>query len=357
MKHIYRWMLFVVWLLFVSCAPLAALAAPTPGATPAFPPTSTVTFPPALTPTASPSPTPTLTTTPDPYGGLTIADLSARGYGGGALQVVQALGDSGSFTRSLVTFPSDGLTIYGFMNAPKGEGPFPVVVVVHGYVNPVVYQTLTYTTRYADALARAGYLVIHPNLRGYPPSDDGPNRFRVGFAVDVLNLLALIRSQGGQPGLLEQADPGRIGLWGHSMGGGITIRVIAVDPAVRAAVVYGSMSGDDRLNYERIYTVFSNGSRGLEELNTPVEDFERISPIFFLERVQAAVSVHHGEADTQVPPEWSQDLCHRLQELNKVVECFSYPGQPHTFQGEVDQEFIRRTIDFYNRYLKGSQER
>jgi len=353
MKHFYRWMLFAVWLLFVSCAPLAALATATPVATPSFTPTSTMAATATPTATASPSPTPTLTPTPDPYAGLTIADLSARSYGGGELQVVQALGENGSFTRSLVTFPSDGLTIYGFMNVPQGPGPFPVVVVVHGYVNPVGYQTLTYTTRYADALARAGYLVIHPNLRGYPPSDDGDNRFRVGFAVDVLNLLAVVRRQGGQPGPLEKADPQRIGLWGHSMGGGITIRTITIDAGVRAAVLYGAMSGDERLNFERIYTVFSNGARGGEELNTPAEDFARISPIFFLDRVQAAVSIHHGEADTEVPPEWSLDLCGRLRELNKAVECFSYPGQPHTFNGDSDQVFIQRSIDFYNRYLRG----
>jgi hypothetical protein len=34
------------------------------------------------------------------------------------------------------------------------------------------------------------------------------------------------------------------------------------------------------------------------------------------------------------------------------VECFSYPGQPHTFFGDGDQVFIQRTVDFYNRYLR-----
>jgi dipeptidyl aminopeptidase/acylaminoacyl peptidase len=50
-----------------------------------------------------------------------------------------------------------------------------------------------------------------------------------------LNLIALIKQQGGKPGPLQLADPNAIGLWGHSMGGGVSIRVITVSPDVKAA--------------------------------------------------------------------------------------------------------------------------
>ncbi|HUX75769.1 MAG TPA: alpha/beta fold hydrolase [Anaerolineae bacterium] len=348
--------LLVLLVLLAACIPAetpAPTATPPPTATPTTPPTLT----PTATPTATPSPTPTATPTvtpsptPDPYAGLTVAGLAARPYGGGELQVEETLAVTDAFTRTLVTYPSDGLTIYGFMNVPRGEGPFPVVLVLHGYIDPDVYSTLAYTTRYADSLARAGYLVIHPNLRDYPPSDTGPNSFRVGMAVDVLNLMALVREQGGQPGPLQQADPDLIGLWGHSMGGGITLRVITVDPDVRAAVLYGSMSGDEKTNYERIL-YWTGGERGLEELDTPDEALHRISPIFYLDHIQAAVSIHHSDADELVPLEWSLDLCERLQGLGKMVECFTYSGLPHTFRGEGDQLFMQRTAAFFDRYLK-----
>jgi uncharacterized protein len=256
-----------------------------------------------------------------------------------------------TFTRYLIAYPSDGLTIFGFINLPRGPGPFPVIIASHGYINPEIYETLDYTTRYADALAEAGFLVLHPNLRGYRPSDDGPNPFRVGMAIDVLNLIALVQDQAGQPGPLERADPEQIGLWGHSMGGGISTRVMVVSPDVDAVLLYGAMSGDDRKNYERIFNVFSEGTRGQEELEAPPEAFGRISPVYFLEQVNAAVSIHHGENDQEVPIEWSQDLCERLQDMEKQVECFSYPGQPHTFFGDNDRLFIQRTIEFFNRML------
>jgi dipeptidyl aminopeptidase/acylaminoacyl peptidase len=257
------------------------------------------------------------------------------------------------FTRTLVSYPSDGLTIYGFMDTPRrGEAVRrPVVIALHGYIDPAIYTTLDYTTHYADALARYGFLVIHPNLRGYAPSQDGDNLFRVGMAIDVLNLIALVKQTAGELGPLEQADPNEIGIWGHSMGGGISTRVITISPDVRAAVLYGAMSGDERQNYERIFTYFSPGTRGQEELSAPDEAFLRISPIYYLERIQAAVSIHHGELDPDVPPKWSRDLCQRLKDLGKTVECFTYPGQVHTFHGEGDDLFIQRSVEFFKKWL------
>ena len=360
MKHLKIGLLSLLVLstTLAACGP-ARRVAPSPTPVPTATPTATPTPTPTASPTATPSPTLTPTATPtatpsptpDPYFEFTVDGLSARSYGGGEIQVEETLAVTEAFTRTLITYPSDGLTIYGFMNVPQGEGPFPVVILLHGYIDPDIYNTLAYTTRYADSLARAGYLAIHPNLRDYPPSDSGPNRFRVGMAVDVFNLLALVRQQGGQPGPLAQADPDAIGLWGHSMGGGITLRVITVDPGVRAAVLYGSMSGDEKTNYERIL-YWTGGERGLEELDTPDEALRRISPISYLDRIQAAVSIHHSDADELVPLEWSLDLCERLQGLGKTVECFTYSGLPHTFRGEGDQLFMQRTVAFFDRYLK-----
>jgi dipeptidyl aminopeptidase/acylaminoacyl peptidase len=315
--------------------------------------TGTAVFVPIPKPTETFSPSPT----PDSYQPYTIEALAGRSYGGGQVTGLDTLDVNSYFTRTLISYPSDGLEIYGFLNTPqerpgKPGPPYPVVIALHGYIEPDVYNTLDYTTGYADALARSGYLVLHPNLRGYPPSQDGDNLYRVGMAIDVLNLIALVRQQAGKPGLLEDANPNRIGLWGHSMGGGVVTRVLTIDPAIRAAVLYGAMSGDDRQNYERIFTYFSNGTRGLEELQTPEEAFLRISPIYFLDRIRSAVSIHHGQEDMDVPPAWSDDLCERLKSLSVTVECYTYPDQPHTFQGEGSELFILRVVDFYDRMLR-----
>jgi len=295
--------------------------------------------------------TPVPTPTADPFADLTIDSLLERSYGAGTLQVHQVMETRPGFTRYLISYPSDDLTIFGFMNVPDMAGSFPVIVALHGYIEPAIYATLDYTTRYADELARAGFLVLHPNLRGYWPSDSGPNLFRVGMAVDVLNLIGLVRAWGGQPGPLEQVNPDAIGLWGHSMGGGISLRSITVDTDIDAAVLYGAMSGDERRNFEKIMQ-WSGGNRGRAELGIPDDNLRLISPIQYLDRIETPVSIHHGAADELVPPDWSQELCEQLWTLGKTVECFSYDGQPHTFYGDGDRLFIDRTIAFFNVWLR-----
>jgi dipeptidyl aminopeptidase/acylaminoacyl peptidase len=222
--------------------------------------------------------------------------------------------------------------------------------VLHGYIDPAEYDTLTYTRRYADVLAEAGYFVIHPNFRNYRPSDEGPNPYRIGYAIDVLNLIAIIREQSQDPfGYLRRADEDRIHLWGHSMGGGVTLRVLTVNhaPYLRAAVLYGSMSGDERQNFEQIQ-IWSGGENGPFELAAGQEKLAAISPINFLDRINTPISIHHSEVDETVPVAWSNELCERLRTLAKPVECFIYYATPHTFRGQADELFMERVTRFFN---------
>lgn len=338
----------IVWsLLLTACAATDLPATPAVLPSPISSPLPTETSLPA---SIAATPLPILTATPNPYSLYTIDYLRSRTYGGGQIDFYEKVGTNNSFVRYFFRYPSDGLNIYGFADIPNNEGPHPVIIALHGYIDPAAYNTFDYTTHYADALAGAGYIVLHPNLRGYQPSDDGDNLFRVGMATDVLNLIALIQTQSGGNDALKTANPNLIGLWGHSMGGGITTRVLTVSHAIRAAVLYGAMSGDEQKNYEAIRE-WSNNTRGLEETNVPIEALDQISPMYFFENITAAVSIHHGLSDQLVPVEWSQLTCERLTTLGKNVECHYYENMPHTFSGAGDEEFIQNTIQFFGQYL------
>ncbi len=333
-------------------APLSTLATPTETVLPRASATTVNSATPTKTATIPALPVELPSATPNPFEEYTVEALAAREYGGGALSLEETLERNDQFTRYLISYPSDGLRIAGFMNVPHEGREFPVAIVLHGYVPPTEYETLAYTQRYADALAEAGYFVIHPNLRNYPPSDSGSNMFRSGMAIDVLNLIAIIKEQSkDKTGPLRRAKADDIHLWGHSMGGGVALRVATVnnDDAIKTAVLYAAMSGDERLNYGRILE-WSEGRRGEAELAVPQEMLAAISPINHLERVRAAISIHHSDADDVVPFAWSEDLCRRLQGIDHPVECFTYNGAPHTFHGVWDEVFIERFISFFDRH-------
>jgi uncharacterized protein len=340
-----RTLLLLSMLLLTSCLPTAPLATQTPAFTSTFFVTATP------LPTETPTLIPTFSPTPDPYYAWSHDYLRSRAYGGGQIEFLEVMDQNLYFTRYLIRYPSDGLTIYGFADLPNDDQVHPVIIALHGYIDPAVYNTLDYTTHYADAFATAGYIVLHPNLRGYRPSDDGENLFRVGMAIDVLNLIASVRSQSGGADQLRYADSNAIGMWGHSMGGGITTRVLTVTDDVKAAVLYAPMSGDEEKNYSAIRE-WSEQTRGLDELNVPVEALTNISSMYFFGDITAAVSIHHGTADALVPPEWSQMTCDQLRSLGKDVTCQYYENMPHTFYGDGDQQFIQNTLAFFDQHLK-----
>ena len=323
---------------------------PTLTPTPTLSPTPTDIFTP--TPSNTPTISPTPTATPNPYLDYFIDTLTERTYGGGVIQDAGNLNSVGAFTRKLFKYRSEGLTMYGFINIPDGAGPFPVVVMLHGYVPPEEYTTLDYSTRYADALAEAGFVVVHPNLRGYAPSATAENFLGIGDTVDVLNLISLLRSQAGSAGLLRKADANSIGLWGHSMGGGIVLRVMVIDPDIDAGLLYASVNANEVVNLAH----FDDDGRGNEKIKVSADDLAPISPINYLERIKTPLSIYHGGADSVVPVEWSEDLCQRLQELGVDVDCEYYPSQPHTFQNSGDTRFIASMTAFFKEHLASEKE-
>ncbi len=320
-------------------------------------PTAAPTQPATAIPAAlQPQPAATMTYPPlDPdYIGRSIESLTNRNYGTGAFTLIDSGVDRGSYMRYTFAYNSDnGEVVEGFLNVPKEGSRFPVALVLHGYVDPQKYRMIAYTSKYADALVEAGYMTFHPSYRNHPPNGDSDpyNTFRVDYAVDVLHLVAYIQKMSQDPtGPLRRADGDNIHVMGHSMGGGIAQRVMTVRPeAFKAVVLYGSMSGDERRNYVKIQE-WAGERFWFKEAGAPQQIIEAVSPLYFIERWQAPVAIHHGSGDTVVPPEWSAELCEILTALRHPVECYDYVNYPHTFYGAAEELFIERMIRFFEAY-------
>jgi dipeptidyl aminopeptidase/acylaminoacyl peptidase len=344
-------------------APSATEPVATATAVPATPTTapSPTTVPTAVPPTEPPTPT------PDPwaeYAPYTIEALRAREYGTeGEIEVLDTMEETRNFTRYLIAYRSDGLRITGMMNLPKGEGPFPVVILNHGYYPLDVYQTGNGSKLAADYLANRGFLTLSPDFRSHAGSDNAINFFRAGHVIDTLNLIPLAQK-------LPQAQPGLVGMWGHSNGGAITAKAIAVSDQIAAAVIYAPASSNIVEDYQ--FRVERSGrrrpsstprgtvSRVTNEFPVTPEQapdlYERLSPLPYLDNVSAAVQIHWGTADGTVPYKWPGDLLDGLKAADKQVEYFEYEGQPHSFVGAGNQLYLERIAEFFGRHLLSQGE-
>lgn len=333
-----------------STAPTATSVLPTatlhlPTVTP-IPPTA-----PPPPPTATPPPP---TATPDPfapYNQFTIAQLRSRSYGTGAIEIVRVLEEAPQFTRYLVAYGSDGLRITAMLNQPRGDGPFPAVLLNHGYYPLDVYQTGNGTQLAADYLAARGFVTLSPDFRGHAGSTAAPNQFRAGHVIDTLNAIPLLQRW-------PHVQAGKIGMWGHSNGGAITAKAITISDQIGAALIYAPASSNIVEDYQfRMERAAARGQH-IEAADWPVKPdqapdlYTRLSPLPYMRYVSAPVQIHWGTADETVPRKWSEDLRNALQAANKPVEWFEYPGQPHSFQGAGNAVYLERMVEFFTRTLR-----
>jgi dipeptidyl aminopeptidase/acylaminoacyl peptidase len=205
---------------------------------------------------------------------------------------------------------------------------------------------LTYTTKYADSLAAAGFLVIHPSYRNHRGSTYGANPYRIGYARDILNLIPMAQR-------LAQADGKPVGIWGHSMGGGITLRTLTISNQVKAAVLYGANSGDEAKNWHQ----WGRRRQRSSYINYPdpatnAQLNAAISPLSHLRYINAALAIHHGAQDSQVPYAWSQELAQKLDMARIPYDFYRYAYQDHNFTGADLTLFNERVITFFRIHLK-----
>ena len=333
-------------------APASSVAAPTSVSVPATPT--------AALPTATPEPP---TATPDPfaaYAPLTIEGLRARSYGEGEIEIVQTLEQTATFTRYLIAYRSDGLRVTGMLNRPVGDGPFPVVILNHGYYPLDVYVTGNGTRLAADYLAARGFMTLSPDFRSHAGSDDAPNVFRAGHVIDTLNLIPLAQK-------LPSAKPGKIGMWGHSNGGAVTAKAIVVSDQIGAALIYAPASSniteDFQFRAERAAARRGQapgrrtGVIDLLDIEFPVkpeqgpELYQRLSPLPYLRYATMPIQIHWGTNDETVPRKWPADLYDGLTAAEQQVEFFEYPGQPHSFQGQGNALYLQRMVEFFRQHI------
>jgi len=296
-------------------------------------------------------------------------------YPGSEIVIEQKLAPGANYDQYVVSYRSDGHKIYALMTVPNGPKPasgWPAIIFNHGFIPPAQYRTTERYVGYVDMLARSGYIVFKSDYRGHGSSEGPPEGAygTPGYTDDVLNALAAVKAY-------KDADPKRIGMWGHSLGGQLTLRSMVVSKDIKAGVIWGGVVAP----YPNIFARVTDTTRptatpqatpvppgGLgpygrpwrqeltEKYGSPEQNpafWASISPNSYLSDISGPLQLHHSVTDEEVPVAASKTLNEEMQAAGKPVELYTYPGDNHNINGNFVIA-MQRTIAFFDKYVKGS---
>lgn len=342
-----------------------------------------VAYAPEQSSTVEPTPTSPLSpwsADPDP---LQIEVMRQQTYPGSAIIFEETLEPGANYNQFVVSYQSDGFKNYALMTIPFGDKPdtgWPVIIFNHGYITPSEYRTTERYVAYVDAIAQHGYIVFKPDYRGHGNSEGseviGGGYGTPGYTVDVLNALTSLKTY-------TDADPNRIGIWGHSMGGQITLRAMVVSKEIKAGVIWGGVVSPypdiiARWDYTKnpglfpgmVFSDLSNPQSStenwLQDFSGWVKEFSKIygestqnpdfwatiSPNTYLSDLSGPLQLHHSTTDEMVPVDWSAALAEELQLAGQPYEFYTYEGDNHNISASFSVA-MQRTIEFFDKYVKG----
>jgi dienelactone hydrolase len=239
----------------------------------------------------------------------------------------RALDDGPGYSAYLLSYRSDDLKVHAMVAVPTTAAPengFPVVIANHGYVpDPQKYGITAvgvdsrpgdYYRSVPELYASRGFMVILPDYRGHNSSEGyeqikTQNRESVDrYADDVIALMSHLDE-------IERADMDRVFMWSHSMGGGVSMRVLLATHIVKASSFWATVNVVDLADQ-------------FGALDGPV-------------------MIQHADGDQSVDHDNSERLAANLQEIGHVHEYHLYESDDHYFLSEMRELAANRDVDFF----------
>ncbi|MBI4035371.1 alpha/beta fold hydrolase [Candidatus Daviesbacteria bacterium] len=298
---------------------------------------------------------------------MSIEAMRKKDYPGSELTIEQTLEDGSNYHQYIASYKSEGLQIFGLLSVPMGNNPpaggWPAIIFNHGYIPPEQYKTTEKYVAYFDAFAKNGYIVFKPDYRGFGDSEGKPEGayYSPAYTTDVLNAFSSLKKY-------REVNSKKLGMWGHSMGGNITLRSMVINPDIKVGVIWGGVVGtyDELMNKWHRASPWTPSEREIQghitsirqnliqKYGTPQQNptfWHIIDPRYFLRDISGPLQLQHGLADEEVPPLFSESLKNDLDNLGKPVELYTYPGADHNLSQDLDMA-LQRSVDFFDKYLK-----
>ena len=282
-------------------------------------------------------------------------DVSSRKSKQLTYSAIASLNSAPRSPSQIISYKSfDGKTISALLWIPfnlKRDGSNPALVLPHG--GPTG-QSGDYWSPRVAALVSRGYICIEANVRGstgYGMEFQKANYQDLGGGdlQDEVYAAKFLEATG-------YVNPNKIGITGGSYGGFMTLMAIGRTPDIWAAGVemYGIINWMTMLEHED--PMLQQYEMSL--LGDPVKDraaYNAASPITYIHSVKAPLLVLQGENDPRVPKEEAEQVVMLLKRDGKTVDAHYYANEGHGFEKRENQiDSIRRTVAWFDKYLKGS---
>jgi uncharacterized protein len=302
--------------------------------------------------------------TPYPFYELTVPYLREQNFESN-LAPLEEVSSNERYTSYVTSFTSSGFKVNGLLTQPAGEKPeggWPAIVFIHGYIPPNSYATLGQPySLYVDYLARNGFVVFKIDLRGHGDSEGEPGGayYSSDYVIDTLHAHSALQKAGF-------VNPEKVGIWGHSMAGNISMRALAAKPTIPAVVIWAGagFTYSDLFTYRITDASFdpnqsaSTRARKREQIRKLYGDpdpskpfWQQLAPTNYLSELQGAIQLHHAADDNVVDIRYSSDLASLLDKASVEHEFYEYPSGGHNITDASFTEAMQRTVDFYKKHL------
>ena len=246
-----------------------------------------------------------------------------------------------------VTFKSEGKILAGMLHFTNKKKR-PLIIICHGFTGSKEgqYYMFTQTSR---ELCRNGYNVLRFDFRG---SGDSEGRFEdqtfSNMSKDMKAAMSFVKK-------FREIDYNKVGLIGHSKGGGVALGFANNNPKIKSIVLWSTVADYKLLwkGYEKEFkNMLKRGYSFYYGFKVPKKLYLenlRFDPLKIIKTIKVPILLIHGTKDIDVPLIHSKLLLRESRGPNSLI---AIKNADHLFTEPKDREkVIKETIKWFKRYL------
>jgi dipeptidyl-peptidase-4 len=251
-------------------------------------------------------------------------------------------------STEMVTFKgADGTLFYARLIKPPNfhvGQKYPAIVMVYGGPGAQSVRNSWSGATWDQALAQRGFVIWQMDNRGSKGRGhafEAPIYHRMG-KIELADQLDGIHYLVGQ----GFVDPARVGIYGWSYGGYMTLYSLLNAPDVFRAGIAGAPVTNWR-NYDTIYT-----ERYLGLPSENAEGYRAGSAVEYAEKLKAKLLMVHNIEDDNVLFQNSMQMAEAFEKSGKLFDMVVYPQKSHGVTGDLRKQLLEKTTDFFEKNLK-----